>query len=152
HLDAGVEAIVGDAIENMANAVMEAFGKAIASLGTVWVHVGTPNLTGDGGTSTLPPGSTPPNSANLTLVLGYVMWIGLAVAIISLIVLGAMIATRVRAGEGIAAVGRIGLVLGAVVLVSGASSLVAGLMPAGPQNAGGAVAFLQSGLWWYMGA
>ncbi|MFV0426194.1 MAG: hypothetical protein ACK5KU_04045 [Beutenbergiaceae bacterium] len=37
---------LGDAIENMASAVMEAFGKVVGSLGAVWVPIGTPNLTG----------------------------------------------------------------------------------------------------------
>src|SRR5690606_8379565 len=36
--------------------------------------------------------------------------------------------------------------------IAGAGAIVAGLMPSGPRNAGGAVLFLQSGLWWYMGA
>ena len=143
---------IGDAIENMANAVMEAFGKAIASLGTVWVHIGTPNLTGSGGGSAIDAGSSAPDSANVTSVMGYVMWISLGIAVLALFILGALIATRMRAGEGIAAVGRVGLVLSAVVLIAGASAIVAGLMPSGPRNAGGAVLFLQSGLWWYMGA
>lgn len=143
---------VGDAIENMANAVMEAFGKAIASVGTVWVHIGTPNLTGSGGSSSIEAGSAAPNAGNITEVMGYVTWISLAVAILSLFILGALIATRMRAGEGIAAVGRVGLVLAAVVFISGASAIVSGLMPSAPNNAGGAVLFLQSGLWWYMGA
>lgn len=143
---------LGDAIENMANAVMEAFGKIIGSLGTVWIHIGTPNLTGAGGSSSIEAGSSAPNSENITTVLGYVTWISLAVAIISLFILGALIATRMRAGEGVAAVGKIGLILAAVVLISGASAMVAGLMPSGPNNAGGAVLFIQSGLWWYMGA
>ncbi|WP_367645925.1 hypothetical protein [Paenarthrobacter ureafaciens] len=148
-----VGSAVGDAIENMANAVMEAFGKAIASLGTVWVHIGTPNLIGSGGeSSSITAGSAAAGSGGITWVLGYVMWISLAVAILSLFILGALIATRVRAGEGVAAVGKVGIILGAVVFISGASSLVAGLMPSGPNNAGGAVLFLQSGLWWYMGA
>lgn len=144
---------VGDAIENMANAVMEAFGKVIASLGTMWVNVGTPNLTATGaGSSAISPGSSAPKSGDLTLVLGYVTWISLAVAIVSLMALGAVLATRMRRGEGAAAVGKLGLILAAVVLISGASALVSGLMPSGPTNAGGAVLFLQSGLWWYMGA
>jgi hypothetical protein len=42
-----------DAIANMADAVAEALGKALTSLGTVWVSVETPNLTGgSGGAST----------------------------------------------------------------------------------------------------
>ncbi|MEG1445038.1 hypothetical protein, partial [Glutamicibacter sp.] len=151
-LDNWVESTVGDAIENMANAIMEAFGKAIGSLGTVWVHIGTPNLTGTGGGSSIEAGSSAPNSTNISIVMGYVTWISLAVAIISLFILGALIATRMRAGEGVAAVGKIGLILAAVVFISGASAMVSGLMPSGPNNAGGAVLFIQSGLWWYMGA
>ncbi|WP_298325102.1 hypothetical protein, partial [Haloactinopolyspora sp.] len=143
---------MNDAIENVANAVMEAFGKAIGSLGTVWVHIGTPNLTGSGGGSAIDAGSSAPDSANVTSVMGYVMWISLGIAVLALFILGALIATRMRAGEGIAAVGRVGLVLSAVVLIAGAGAIVAGLMPSGPRNAGGAVLFLQSGLWWYMGA
>lgn len=143
---------MSDAIDNMANAVMEAFGKAIASLGTLWVRIGTPNLTGNGGSSSISAGSSAPDSENLARVLGYVTWISLAVAVLSLFILGALIASRMRAGEGMAAVGKLGLVLSAVVLISGASALVSGLMPSGPRNAAGAVAFLQSSLWWYMGA
>ena len=146
------KSVLGSAIENLATAVMEAFGKAIASLGTVWVHVGTPVLTGSGGSSSIDAGASAPDSGGITTVLGYVMWVSLAICILSLFILGAVIATRLRSGEGIAAVGRIGLVLVAAVLVSGASALVAGIMPSGPRNAGGAVLFLQSGLWWYMGA
>ena len=146
------KSVLGSAIENLATAVMEAFGKAIASLGTVWVHVGTPVLTGSGGSSSIDAGASAPDSGGITTVLGYAMWVSLAICILSLFILGAVIATRLRSGEGIAAVGRIGLVLAAAVLVSGASALVAGIMPSGPRNAGGAVLFLQSGLWWYMGA
>src|SRR5665647_362769 len=62
--------VVGSAIENMANAVMEAYGKALASLGTVWVHIGTPNLTGTGGSSTIVAGTSAPDSGNITSVLG----------------------------------------------------------------------------------
>ncbi|MHA7620775.1 hypothetical protein ACX12M_19880 [Cellulosimicrobium cellulans] len=152
HAENAASAALGDAIENMANAVLEAFGKTVASLGTIWVHIGTPNLTGSGGQSAIGAGSSAPNAANLSTVMGYVTWISLVVAILSLVILGALIATRMRAGEGIATVGKVGLVLGAVVLISGASALVTGLLPAEPSNAGGAVLFLQSSLWWYMGA
>jgi len=34
---------LGGAIEDMATAVSEAVGKVLASLGTMWVNVGTPN-------------------------------------------------------------------------------------------------------------
>ncbi|MFS0700057.1 hypothetical protein AB6N24_08820 [Cellulomonas sp. 179-A 4D5 NHS] len=143
---------IGDAIENMAKAVIEAVGRAVASLGTVWVNIGTPNLTSTGGSSSVAAGSSAGNAGNITTVLGYVTWISLAIALIALFILGGLIATRMRSGEGIAAVGRIGLVLTAVVLVSAASSLVGALLPDRPQRVAGTVAFLQSSLWWYMGA
>ncbi|MET4224606.1 hypothetical protein [Oerskovia enterophila] len=143
---------IGDAIENMANAVLEAFGKAVASLGTLWVNVGTPNLTGSGGASSTTAGAAAPNSENITMVLNYVMWISLAAAVISLFILGGLIAFRMRAGEGIAAVGKLGLILASVVFISGASAIVSGVLPNGPRGASGTVAFLQSSLWWYMGA
>ena len=143
---------LGGAIEDMAQAVMGAVTNTIASLGTMWVNIGTPNLTGTGGGSSITAGSSAPDSGNITTVLGYVTWIGLGIAVLSLFILGALIATRMRAGEGITAVGKIGLLLASVVLISSASALIAGLMPSGPSNASGAVLFLQSGLWWYMGA
>ncbi len=143
---------VGDAIENMANAVLEAFGKAVASLGTLWVNVGTPHLTGTGGGSSIAAGTTAPNSDGIIQVLGWVTWIAIVFAAISIILLGALIATRMRNGEGFQAAGRLGIVLGAIFLISGATALVTGLLPNGPQGAGGTVLFLQSSLWWYMGA
>ncbi len=147
-----VESALGDAIENLARAVLEAFGKAVASLGTLWVNVGTPNLTGTGGSSSIAAGSSAPNSEGIVQVLGWVTWIAIVFAAISIILLGILVATRMRAGEGFRAVGPLGFVLGGIFLMSGATALVSGLLPRGPQGAGGAVLFLQSSLWWYMGA
>ncbi|MDN5764037.1 MAG: hypothetical protein L0H41_17210, partial [Microlunatus sp.] len=65
---------------------------------------------------------------------------------------GIRVAASLRRGEGALNVGRLGLVAGGVVLIAGAGSLVGGLVPAGPRGAGGATLFIQSGLWWYMGA
>lgn len=144
---------LGGAIEKMARAVVEGFGKAVASLGTLWVNIGTPNLTTSGsGSSPVPAGSSAGGSENLTTVLGYVMWIGFAVAAGAVIALGALVATRARHGEGIAAMGRIGLILAGVILIGASSGLVGALLPREPRAAGGAVLFLQSSLWWYMAA
>lgn len=149
----GVSAVLDGTLETLATAVMEAFGKSITSLGTVWVNIGTPNLLETGEVTPLRPGSAAEGTANITEVLGYVKWIGLAVAVLSLFALGALIATRMRSGEGVLAVGKLGLVLGAVVLISGAGALVGALLPAAPERAGtGTAAFLQSRLWWYTGA
>ena len=149
--------LVNGAIDNMRDAVVEAYGQAASTLGTMWVNVGTPNLSvgldaapTDGLTRTAADVSDL-DTAGITTVLGYISWIALAVAIISIFILGGLIATRMRTGEGIAAVGRLGIVLSAVVLVSGATALISKFMPAGPTNAAGATLFLQSSLWWYMG-
>lgn len=152
-----VVSIIGDAIENVRDSVIEAYGQAAATLGTMWVNVGTPNLSVDldsasaNGQTTTAAGVSGLDTGGIETVLGYVSWIALAVAIISIFILGGTVATRVRAGEGVAAVGRLGIVLSAVVLVSGATALISKFMPAGPTNAAGATLFLQSSLWWYMG-
>ncbi|MFS0795622.1 hypothetical protein [Microbacterium sp. 1P10AE] len=147
-----VSGAIGSAIEDLAKGVVEAYGKAVASLGTIWVNIGTPNLTGTGGSSSISAGSSAPNSEGIITVLSWVTWIAIVIAGISIILLGGLIATRMRNGEGFQAAGRIGIVLGAIFLISGATALVSGLLPHGPQGASGAVLFLQSSLWWYMGA
>ena len=53
-----VQSVVGDAIEKLAVAVQEMFGKAVSALGTLWVYIGTPNLTDNGGASSVTPGSS----------------------------------------------------------------------------------------------
>lgn len=151
-LGQGAEAVAGNAIQNMANAVIEAYGKAVATLGTLWVNVGTPNLSEGNGTSPVLPGEYAPDSYNISVILGWVTWGAFALAILSLFILGGLLATRMRAGEGVAAVGRIGIVLVGVVVISAATSLAAALLPDGPRGVSGAVGFLQSSLWWYMGA
>mgnify|MGYP002682384790 CR=1 FL=1 len=47
----------------------------------------------------------------------------------------------------------LGIVFGAVILISGATALVAGLLPnQAPGGSASAVGFLQNSLWWYVGA
>lgn len=143
-----VNSVVGGAIDDMANAVVEGVGKVIASFGTMWVNIGTPVLTGgDGGPAAAADAGF---SAPILTMLGYITWIGYAVAIIAMLSLAAITTVKVRRGEGILAVGRLGIILAAVVLIGGASGLVAGLLPSGPVGAGGTVSFLQGSLWWIM--
>lgn len=146
--------VLGGALEDFQKAVMEGVGKTIASLGTMWVNVGTPTLTWSrgGDTSKIAAGSAGDNSVGIELVLDYVFWIFLVIAIGSLVVLGGMMAVRHRRGEGALLLGKLGVIIAAVFGVSAASAIVSMLMKNGPQNAGGAVLFLQSGLWWYTGA
>jgi hypothetical protein len=46
--------VVDDAIDNLAEKIVEAMGKAISSLATFWVNVDTPGLTDGGGNPSAP--------------------------------------------------------------------------------------------------
>lgn len=137
--------IAGNAIQDMAKAVVEGVGVVIASLGTLWVYVGTPVLTSGAGGSV---GDSSEYALPFNIVLSNVMWICFAIAALSIVILGAMMTVSSRQGNGALSIGRMGYVLGGTILISAASGLVAGLMPSGPIGAGGTVDFLQGSLWW----
>jgi hypothetical protein len=137
-------AIGGSVLGSIADAVGDAVTKVLVTLGTFWVNIKTPQL--DGG-APAPSGTTNPQ---VEQVMNYVLYISLTVAIGSLIVLGARLSVAQRQGEGERHLSRGGLILVAVIVMSGASAMVSQLAPA-PRGAG-AVGFLQSELWYYMGA
>lgn len=143
---------LGEGVQNLANAVLEMFGTAVASLGTIWLAVGTPNLTAGGAASPISSGSTPPGSSGIETALNYATWLALVMAAVAMVWLGMLIAGSFRRGEGALNIGRLGMILAGVVIIASAGALVAGLLPAAPQVGGGAALFLQSALWWYMGA
>ena len=72
----------------------------------------------------------PPGTEGFTAIMGWVKWLALAVCVIGLIVAGAMMAVQSRRGEGSEHVGKIGMALGGVVVISAAASLVGFLMAA----------------------
>lgn len=142
---------IGDALTNAANAVLEAVGKTLASLGTLWVNVGTPNLTGGDGSSNRSAGESAAGAGGVTTVLGYFVWIALGIAVLSLIALGAQMALA-RRHHRPERLGRLGWILGAVLIVSSASAIVGALLPQTNSNGSPAVAYIQNSLWWYMAA
>jgi len=116
----------------------------------MWVSVPTPVLTAGGGTTRLP--TNQPGSDAFTTILSYVTYIGLALAVLSIIALGAMIALRSRRGEGMRSVGALGLIFIAIMLISGASALVGALLGGtAPGGSSSTVGFLQNSLWYYVG-
>lgn len=141
--------VANNAIDNLADSVVEGFGQAVAAMGTMWVNIGTPNLIGTREATVSLEGA--PTTA-ITTVLGYVTWFSLLTAVLSLLALGAMLAVRSRRGEGGTHIGKIGIVLGALILASAASALVSALWPTQNSNAAGAAQFIQNSLWWYMTA
>jgi type IV secretion system protein TrbL len=139
-----------DAVQQLTNHVLEGFGKALASIGTMWVSVPTPVLTAGQGTTAA--GGAPPGSEAFTTVLSYVTYIGLVLVVLSLIGLGALIALRSRRGDGVRNAGALGVLLVAVLLISGASALVGALLGvAAPEQSSTTVGFLQGSLWFYVG-
>lgn len=145
-----VSTAANNTLQELTNQALQGFGQAVASLGTMWVYLPSPVLTNGTGQAG---GGTPPASAGVTTILGYVMWIALSICVLSIIAIGAMLAVRIRRGDGEQLLGRLGIVFGAVILISGATALVAGLLPnQAPGRSASAVGFLQNSLWWYVGA
>jgi hypothetical protein len=83
--------VTGSAIDALADGVSEAVGKAVASVGTLWVKVGTPNLTTNGGTRP---------SDSVEFLQGGLWWYMAAAAVLSVIVAGAKMAWEGRAEPG----------------------------------------------------
>lgn len=139
-----------DAVQELANRVLEGFGKALASIGTMWVAVPTPVLTAGEGTTTVP--TNQPGGDEFSTILSYVTYVGLALAVLSIIALGALITIRTRRGEGMRSVGSLGVIFIAILLISGASALVGALLSStAPEGSSSTVGFLQNSLWFYVG-
>jgi hypothetical protein len=72
----------------------------------------------------LPVASEPPGMKSISSIMGWAKWVALAVCILGLVAAGAMMAINSRRGEGGEHVGRIGMALGGVIVISAAGSLV----------------------------
>lgn len=146
-----VSAAANDTLQELTNRALESYGQSVASVGTIWVQLPTPVLTAGTGSAG---GGVPPEAAAFTTILGYIMYIGLVVCVLSIIGIAALFIWRGArgGGDGTALTGRLGLVLAAVALISGASSLVAFLLPSSaPGGSVSATGFLQNSLWYYVG-
>ncbi|PVZ93288.1 hypothetical protein DDQ50_16445 [Amnibacterium flavum] len=138
-------------MQEFVNRILEGYGKAVASLGTLWVLVPSPVTITSGAGGAAVEGA-PPASGGFETLLQYVVWVSLGIAVVSLIIAGALMAARRRRGDGEAHLGRVGVILASVILVSSASALVAGILPgAAPAGSSSVVGFIQNQLWWYTG-
>ncbi len=66
----------------------------------------------------------PPGTGDISTVMGWVMWLGLALCILGLVVAGALMAINTRRGEGGEHAGRIGMALGGVIVIGAAGALI----------------------------
>ena len=147
-----VSQATNDALQEFVNNIFEGYGKAIASLGTLWVNVPSPVTVVDRGGG-VNGGGTPPVPEAFETILGYVTWVSAGIAIMSLIFAGVMMASRRRHGDGEAHVGRIGVIVFAVLLLSSASALVTGFLPLALHlnESSSVVGWVQGQLEWYTG-
>ena len=140
---------IGDALTKTADAVLEAVGKAVASLGTMWVNIGTPTLTGGGGSAGVSPGDHAANVGGINTILGWATWIAFGICVLSLMVAGVRMGLGHR-HEGQKHVDRLGVILVATIIISAAVGLVTAIAPAVSSPGSPTVAFIQNSLWWYM--
>jgi hypothetical protein len=155
-IESGVNSTVGDvagsAVDKLADSVSAALVEGLTAVGTLWVRVPTPSLTGNrpvGGTVA----STPPGTAGLETVLGYVVWVSLGICVLSVMVAGVRLALpNSRSGDMSDGVTHLSRTLFAVMLISGAVALVSGLMArdSSDVDASDTVAFMQNSVYWYV--
>ena len=134
-----------DFIGKIAKSVIEGVGKVASSLGTAWVNVGTPTLSG-GKDSGAVAGSHA-DATGLITVMGWVKWLAIAVCVGSLMVVGAQMALRARHGEGERIMGRMQWVLAGTVIISAGVAVVTAAVP--QSSVGGTVGFLQNSMFYY---
>jgi type IV secretion system protein TrbL len=141
-----------DALTQLVNNVVEAVGKGIAAVGSLWVLIPTPEVSGHGDGNQDQSAGAAAHIGGFTMVLGYAMWVSLIICVLSLIAAGALLSWRRRHGDGMEHIGRLGVILLAVILISAATGIVSAVAPfASANSASTAVAFLQNSTWWIAG-
>lgn len=66
----------------------------------------------------------PPGTEGLTTIMGWAKWVALAICVLGLMAAGALMAIQSRRGEGGEHVGKIGMALGGVIVISAGAALV----------------------------
>ncbi|GAA4193475.1 hypothetical protein GCM10022219_15300 [Microbacterium oryzae] len=66
----------------------------------------------------------PPGTEGFNTVMGWAKWVALAVCILGLFAAGALMAINSRRGEGGEHVGKIGMALAGVIVISAAAALI----------------------------
>ena len=124
---------IGDALGNLADSVMEAFGKAIGALGTVWVKIGTPNLTG-GASVVVPVGVGDVGVVGVMVVVAVVVPVSSgAIVPVTVGVTVSVITAVVPVAVGVTVAATVVAVAVAVVVASPAGTVAVGVsVSAGP--------------------
>ena len=128
-------------LQSLADGVTAGAIKIVTTVGTMWVRTPTPAL--DGVETPISEPTRGTFNAQVDLALSNMAWIGLAVAVLGIILLGAVVAVNARRGDGAGFVNKATIIMGGVVLISGAVSIGSFLVPQRSTNMSGSIAFLQ---------
>jgi type IV secretion system protein TrbL len=141
-----LKSAAGQSLQALADAIGQSVRQTLATLGSAWATVPTPDLIGGSSSFAI----TSPASAEFETLLSWSMWISLGICILSLVVVGVRLVVQPRDTAG--SISRLGVVLGAVVLMSAAVGVVSALLQ-DPRStsASSPVAFIQSSLTYYVG-
>lgn len=142
------DSVAENTIGKLADSVADSVADGLASLGTLWVNIDTPDLVNGSGQAANE-GAVPPGSSNVVQVLEYMTYVGLVVCVLSLMVAGVRFARAAR-GDVEEGTVRVGTVLLATILISGASALIGAVFRDGRVGGGSeTVGFVQNSLWFY---
>jgi hypothetical protein len=147
-LASGAGQLASSGLEALVQPAYDALASGLAALGTLWIKIPTASLLAPDGQHVAAAAITSPETST---VLGWVKWLGLVIAIGSLMVAGVMLAHSRQRGQASRASQRILIVLFGAAVISSAPALVGWLMPAVPA-ASGIVMFTQQSLGWFTAA
>lgn len=144
------DAYLDSAIGGLVSGLGDALATALTQIATLWVHVDTPDPSTGGPAGTGIHSPTQAATHGIDTVLSYMMWIGFAVCILSLMVAGAKIGTGFRTMTEDENPVRLGTPLLGTILISGAGGIAAALFGHGRlTSASNSVGFIQDRIWWY---
>ena len=101
---------------------------ALASVAVTALALGQPATAWAAGTAPQPGNTQPPGTAGLLTMLSWASWIVSFLCVVGVLLVAGTMAVRQHRGEGGEALGRLGWVLGACVLGSGAGAIAGALI------------------------
>lgn len=101
---------------------------ALASVGATALMLSEPASAWAAGTAPQPGNAQPPGTAGLLTMLGWASWTVSFLCVVGVLLVAGTMAVRHHRGEGGEALGRLGWVLGACVLGSGAGAIAGALI------------------------
>ncbi|RBP98915.1 hypothetical protein [Bifidobacterium xylocopae] len=141
----GLGKIMDSIFNILAQLISDAVAEAAKEFSTMWMSIPTPDISGNGESMAIPQ-----DTSGVVTILGYAKWVCYVIAVVALILAALRFVIKARHGDATAGLGKVGMVLVGVVVISAAAGLVSSAIAGGPTGVGGAVAMIQSHLWWYM--